>query len=136
MATDEDDWSEIERPPRSRGFIPDVAVSMFPGGPDKLGKIWRPGVWIVFRNDAAVWIESKLRFRVSVGGSLANRLRLFPCDDGPFETWIMSGVSRMRLSMISAWPCERRLPTAAKWRIEDDAMILTLPEDWAEKRSK
>jgi hypothetical protein len=136
----DDDWIELEPAPKAGTKMPDVTVRITPPaiGADKDGKRRRSPharAWVVFREDAAVWIENHTRFRVAIGGPYANKIKVTPDKErGRYESGILKGVSRMFLGVINAWPSEGRDSTEARWEIVGDSMVLTLPNDWAKAR--
>lgn len=136
---DDDDWVDLEKPVRAGGMLPDVSVriSIAEYKDRKSG----PRAYIAFRRDGAKWIVANApRFRIQVGGAMANKIRIVPdVRGGRFENSTAGRASkeetqRIILGGVSIWPAEARDPTAAQWKVDDGAMILTLPPDFARPR--
>ena len=129
---DDDDWVEIEREAKA-GAAPRWDVQVKVSTPGKREKFMiRAKCYLAFRGDAAKWIEDHPHYRVRIGGTQANKIRLTPDNArGKYGSHLVRGVALMQIGVIACWPHEGREPTEAKWKIEGGDMILTLPATWA-----
>lgn len=132
MIDDDDDWTEIEKATTQSARKPDAQIGLTFKA-NRRGKSTRATATIWLRREAAEWIDAHgPRFRVQVGGSACNLVRLIPDNErGQFEAGELKGVKRLIIGHINLWPNEARDATDAKWRADGGGMVLTLPADFA-----
>ena len=132
---DDDGW--VEQRKGAAAVRADVTVSVNEPGQRRMdGPNWRACARIMFRGEAAAWIEAQNRFRVEIGGKLKNKIRITADDRGKFESHQVWGVTRLPIGRVPAWPdMEGRETTEAAWTVAGTFMVLTLPDDWATPRS-
>lgn len=133
---EEDDWIEIPRRGTNGKVRADAMVGIVePGQRTAKGRIMRAMAWVSLRGEALAWAQAQTRFRAAVGGKRRNRLRIAADPGGPIELWMRLTVGTLNLGLVPGWPdLEGREATAADWTIAGNALVLTLPEDWAEPR--
>ena len=132
---DEDDWIEVEKAGKAAPVLADVTVKIAYGAPGRFKGAPKARTSITFRGPAAQWIEAHgPRFRVEVGGRMANYVRIVPdVNRGKFEVFDFARGSAkgIKIGVLNAWPSEDRTATEATWTIEGGFMKLRLPENFA-----
>lgn len=125
---DDDDWFELEKTSATKAeFMPlaQVRISMVTRKNKTTAK-----AYLAFRREAAVWLlERGPRYRIQIGGSAAQKIRITPdLQRGKLILAELKGCARLQLGFVSAWPAQVREATACDMKIgADNVMILTLP---------
>lgn len=129
-AEDDDDWMDIT-PQRAAAVIKADATVRLSANE----ACTKNSASIALRNELASWAEKHgPTFRIQIGGSNANKLRVLPDKRGGYKGAILRGTYRLRVRDIAAWPFESRVmpvEAAVTFADADKALILTLPEDFA-----
>lgn len=137
---DEEDWVEIEKSLPPSQVLAEVSIRVTIATIGHGGKgTPKARATIAFRGKAALWVVANgPRFRIAIGGSMSNFLRIVPdVHRGKFEfSDTRGGTKRISLGVIAAWPREDRVPTACEWNIADGGIRLRLPADFAVPRVK
>lgn len=132
---DADDWIDFEPVERSKEAAQKPAATVRlaqRGGKKSAGPSpVRASLWL--RHELATWAKANgPRFRLQIGGSGANKLRLIPDNlRGKLEIGELRGAVRLGLGIVNLWPNEERPAVAAQPSFAGDALVLTLPGDFA-----
>lgn len=119
---DDDDWIELERAVPGK-VLPDVSLRL--GKQPRTGRI---AAYLTLRGEAgAHLIAHGPRFRVMIGGSEADRVKIVPdAQAGRYEVIEFKGVARLWLGVVTVWPAENRDAVACEWRRDGMTMSLLL----------
>jgi hypothetical protein len=132
---DDDDWIDIQRSSGSSVVLLAAAVGLTKGKNPKNPKvISKARGRILLRGEYAKWAEDNgPRFRLQIGGSSANRIRLIPdAAAGAFEAHSLKGTIKISLGVVNLWPDEDRAPVAAQVSVTPAGLVLTVPESFTQ----